>query len=435
MKSILLSALFGVSYFFGQSALAQEQLTFEEALTQTLANNYQIKVARLDLEVAANNALRLNNGYLPSVSANGNYGWSYAGGSFETVQGENEFDPNASYNYGAGIDIDYTLWDGQGRKYTYLQNRELRELSALQVRQLIENTIVELSNVYYNATLQENTLESLQDAIEISVDRVERAKYAYEYGVGTQLDILNARVDLNTDSVNLLNTRQQLNNALRNLNLVMGIEINKKYSLSDNIEINRQLDQEEMLELARKRNVQIASIEKNLLVQEYAIEGSKAALLPSFSANIGYDYRGSRDPNGAFVLGSTNSGPNASVALNWNIFNGQNRVRIRNATLSRESLEVQKEDIRRQVEFNLLNAFEAYRTAIFILDSQRSNVETAQRNFERTKELLKLAQITSIEFRQAQLNLLNAEIQLSQSKINAKNAELQVLALAGQIAG
>lgn len=427
-----------VSAFAGMlipRAEAQESLSFDEALAITLKNNYAIKVAKIDLEVAANNAMRLNNGYLPTVSANGSYSWTYAGGSFETVQGENEFDPNASYNYNAGLDINYVLWDGQGRRYNYLQNQELRELSELQVRQLIENTIVDLSNVYYEATLQENTLESLEDAIGISVDRLQRAEYAYEYGVGTQLDILNARVDLNADSVNLLNTRQLLNNALRNLNLVMGTAIDTDYELTDNISINRTLDKEEMLALARQRNVQIASIEKNLLVQEYAIGSSKAALLPNLNANIGYDYRGSRDPNGAFVLGSTNSGPNAAISLNWNIFSGQDRVRIKNAELNRESLEVQKQDIMRQVEFNLLNAFDAYQTALFILDSQSANVETARRNFERSKESLKVAQITSIEFRQAQLNLLNAEIQLSQSKINAKNAELQVLALAGKIAG
>ena len=91
------------------------------------------------------------------------------------------------------------------------------------------------------------------------------------------------------------------------------------------------------------------------------------------------------------------------------------------------------ESTKQQVVFNLLNAFDAYTVSLFILNSQSDNVGTAQRNFERSEEAYRIGQVGSVEFRQAQLNLLNAKIQLSQSEINAKNAELQVLALAGRI--
>lgn len=412
-----------------------EPLTFEAALTKTLENNFDIKVARINVEVAENNAEKINNGYLPTLSANGNYGWTYNSGSFETVQGENNFDPNSAYTYGAGVDLNYTLWDGQGRKYAYEQNQQLKELSVLQVQQLIENTILELSRVYYDASRLQTTVASLKDAIAISADRLARAEYAYEYGQGTQLDILNAQVDLNTDSINLVNSNQQLAMSIRNLNVIMATDINEVYEVSDEISVNKTLDKDQMLNSARDKNVQLATIEKNLLSQEYALGGAKAGLLPSVSANIGYDYRGSSDPNGAFVLGSTTAGPNAGLTLNWNIFSGQNRTRVRNAKLNLESLLIQKESTLQQVELNLLNAFDAYTTSLFILSSQSDNLKTAQRNFERSEEAYRTGQISSVEFRQAQLNQLNAEIQLIQSKINAKNAELQVLALAGRIGG
>ncbi|MFK7756179.1 MAG: TolC family protein [Flavobacteriales bacterium] len=410
-------------------------LTFEDALAKTLENNYEIKVARINVEVAENNAEKMNNGYLPTLSANGNYGWTYNSGSFETVQGENSFDPNSAYNYGAGVDLNYTLWDGQGRKYAYQQNQSLRELSALQVQQLIENTILELSRVYCNASLQQSTVVSLEAAIAISADRLARAEYAYEYGQGTQLDILNARVDLNTDSVNLVNSQQQLNNSIRNVNIIMAEDISATYEISDNININKTLDRAQMLASAKVKNVQLASIDNNLLAEEFALGSAKAVLMPSVSANVGYDYRGSSDPNGAFVVGSATTGPNAGLTLNWNIFSGQNRTRVQNAKLNVESLLLQKESTEQQVELNLLNAFDAYTTSLFILNSQKDNVETATRNFERSQEAFRNGQISSVEFRQAQLNLLTAEIQLSQSEINSKNAELQVLALAGRIGG
>jgi outer membrane protein TolC len=44
-----------------------------------------------------------------------------------------------------------------------------------------------------------------------------------------------------------------------------------------------------------------------------------------------------------------------------------------------------------------------------------------------------LGQITSIDFRQAQVNLINAELSVSSAKYTAKNAELQLLQLAGTL--
>ena len=436
MKRSIIFLLAGfASVIINYQLQAQSELSFEEALAYTLKNNYDIKVARINQKVAENNATKQNNGYLPTVSASGNYGWTFNGGNLETVQGDRNLDPNSSYSWGGGVDVNYTLWDGRGRKYNYLQSQQLKELSALQVRQLIENTILQLSTVYYNASLQQNTVASLREALSISKDRLKRAQYSYEYGQGTQLDILNAQVDLNTDSVNLLNAIQQLSNSIRNVNFIMGAEISNEISLTDEITIDRTLQKADMLQLAKDRNVLIAQLDKNLLSQEYALGSSRAAFLPTISANAGYDYRGSLDPNGAFVTGNTISGPNAGLTLSWNLFNGQLKTQIKNAELNLESLATQKENTARQVEFDLLNAFDAYETALFILDSQQDNVTTARRNFERSQESFKLAQINSVEFRQAQLNLLNAEIQLNQSKIDAKNAELQVLALVGKIAG
>ena len=49
------------------------------------------------------------------------------------------------------------------------------------------------------------------------------------------------------------------------------------------------------------------------------------------------------------------------------------------------------------------------------------------------RDSLQLGQITSVEFRQAQLNLLNAQVTEKAAKYAAKLAELQLLQLTGQL--
>ena len=80
-----------------------------------------------------------------------------------------------------------------------------------------------------------------------------------------------------------------------------------------------------------------------------------------------------------------------------------------------------------------MNAYATNQNLLFVLRSQKDNLATAKDNFKRSEESYKLGQISSVEFRQAQLNLLNAEQALSKAKYDAKNAELQVLAIMGAL--
>jgi outer membrane protein TolC len=412
---------------------AQDSLSFEQALAQTLESNYGIQIAMIDEEIAENNASKANNDYLPTVNANGSYNWTYNTGNNQLRTGDQTFDPNSAYNYNAGISLNYTLFDGRGRRFSYLQSKEALELTSLQVRGIIENTILELSRVFHEVARLEEAVESLDDAVSISVDRLKRAEYSYDYGQSTQLDKLNAKVDLNNDSINLINAKQDLENFQRNLNLIMGVEVDSPIDVSDEVEVRIDIMRQDALATALENNTQIESVKHSLRNSEFAIKSTKAGWFPNLGANVGYNYRGSDDPNGAFVLGSSSYGPTAGVSLNWNLFNGQTNTRVQNAKLDYQSSIIEQESTEQSVKTDVLNAHGAYRTALFVLNAQADNVETADTNFKRSKEAYKLGQITSLEFRQAQVNLLNAELQFSQSKYSAKNAELQLLALMGEL--
>ena len=77
--------------------------------------------------------------------------------------------------------------------------------------------------------------------------------------------------------------------------------------------------------------------------------------------------------------------------------------------------------------------YELYQNTLFILEVQRQNVIASQNNFGRTQERFKLGQILSIEFRQAQTNLLNAQTAVSNAKYDTKLIELELLQLAGEL--
>jgi outer membrane protein TolC len=85
------------------------------------------------------------------------------------------------------------------------------------------------------------------------------------------------------------------------------------------------------------------------------------------------------------------------------------------------------------VKRDVMNAQDAYRNRLQVYNLQGNNVVTAQNNYDRSQERYKLGQISSVELRQAQLNLLNAKTNKNLAKYQAKLAELELLQLTGQL--
>ncbi len=424
--------LFIYFMLLGAHLSAQDILTRDEALSLALQHNYSIQVAQKSVEAAKSNASFLNSGFLPhaNISAGGNV--NYSAGENETFQGTQSYDATAAYSYNASIGITHTIFNGFGRWYGFKQLMETHNLSKLQAQQIVENTAIQLSSAYFQIAQLSETVGILEQSLAISKERKLRAEYRKEYGQSTQLDVLNAKVDVNNDSINLINTLQQLENAKRNLNLIMGRALDVDFGIDTTITFSLGASKEDFLNKALERNILIQQTSSSLKNSEYAIKAARAGWFPALTANAGYGYQGSDNPNGAFLTGSQSYGPQAGLSLSWNIFDGgTTRTRQRAAKIAMETQKIQQEQTELTVQRDVLNAYSSYQNTLFVLNAQSDNLATAQRNFERSDEMYKQGQITSLEFRAAQLNMLSTQSSYSQAKYNAKNAELELMRLTG----
>ena len=214
------------------AGFGQETLKLSDAVRITLENDYNIKVAENNEKVAENNSSIMANGFLPSVTARSG-GKISSSNNTNTFHNGNDTTINGikTMKYDASIGFNYTLFDGMYRSYNFDKSQELYGLSKLQVRQVIESTLLDLFNAYYNVANLTEAAESFRETLEISKVRLLRVKYGAEYGKNTQLDVLNAEVDVNTDSINFLNNRQNLANAKRNLNVLMGRNVTEFFAI------------------------------------------------------------------------------------------------------------------------------------------------------------------------------------------------------------
>lgn len=429
--------------FLSFQGFSQEILTKKEALKITLENNFGIKIANNNLAVAKNNTSIYNSGFLPTAALTS--GADYRNNNQKLVfkdrdTGEdNEIGGSGviAKTYNASLGINFILFDGLGRKYNYKQLKETYNLTELQAKETIENTYLQLFTLYFQiARLSENT-NNLSEALTISKTRLKRATYQYEYGQSTKLELLNAEVDVNNDSITLIAGRQQLNNAKRNLNIILGVEKEINYDVETQVEFNKMMNFTDLQQKTLANNSLLQQNEKNIAITEFNIKINKANYLPSLNVNTSYGFNRTENENLINPFGArliTSDGLNAGLSLSWNLFDGgATKTRVANSKIALENQQIALEQQKVTISNNLKNTWENYQNQLFILKAQETNVLTTQNNFDRTEERYKLGQITSIEFRQAQINLINALNARNGAKYDAKLAELQLLQLSGDL--
>ena len=177
--------------------VGQQKLSLNDAVKITLENNLDIKIVENQDEIFKNNASFLNSGYLPTISSNAGINKSEQNIEIETPNNlSGKLDNMKSENSFSNISLNYILLDNSGRNFNYKKSKELSNRSKLEVKEVIENTLLQLFTVYYEVCRLFEEREIIKSSLEISKTRLERKNTEFEFGQSTKLEVLNAEVDV-----------------------------------------------------------------------------------------------------------------------------------------------------------------------------------------------------------------------------------------------
>jgi outer membrane protein len=408
-------------------------LSLEEAMRQGLENNHNIIVRQRQQEQANNNVFIGNAGFLPRLNLTGNYQHSIQNTYLEFAGEMPPIDRNnaASTTYGTSVELQYTLFDGLSRFYQYDRLQELGRTADIQTQLTIENTLFSIVQTYLEVARQLENYNISQTAVELSAQRLERVQNTYDYGGNSKLDVLNAKVDLNTDSVNLTQASLNLENTKRNLNVLMGRDPSHEFVVRDDFEINNDLELDQLLDKAMKQNASLQLARYNLNTARLDEKISGANNLPRLNLNGSYGYN-RQENEASFIESQEQLGFTGGLSLNYTIYDANVRsTQIQNAEISSE---IEQENVtltKKQLQRDVLNAYATFDNNLFLLEKEQDNLETARLNFERSESALRLGQINSTQFREAQLNLIRAQRSINNLYYQAKLSEVRLYRLAG----
>ena len=418
------------------NGFSQQLMSLEDALSLTLKENISVKIKTNELDQIKNYEKVGVLGTLPRIivngSASGNKGTSsleFATDDFPTLEDAESESKSISGNVG----INYNLFNGLGSIYTYQKLKKQTDLKSTELSIQIEQVLLKTAKEYFDiAYLQEN-YNIIKELLDISKERYNRIKVQNEFGNASKLDLLSAEIDLNNDSINLMNIEFELQIAKNQLNQTLNRDLAYDFLVENKVEINRDLNYSDLNQETQKNN-------NNVLLGQYMLDISKkdkkinaVSILPRIEISAQYGYN-QTESNTSIILDQTSLGLTGFLNFSWDIFDGLAKNKItQNTKIQIESNKLELQSIKQEIQKEFNVSYKQYENSINLIDIEKRNQSTSEKFFERAKEQFYQGQLSRNDFRLAQIDLSASKNRLNQTLYNAKIAELNLYRLSGKI--
>ena len=426
---LILTSIFG-------SVHAQNSISLEKALAITIKENIDIKIKTTELDQVKNYEKVGVLGVLPIIKVNGAASGNTGSSSIEFATEDfpeiNDADSESKSIIG-NVEISYSLFGGLASVYTYQKLKKQSDLKSTELLMKIEQVLLNTAKQYYDIAYLQEENKILYELLEVSKERYSRVKIQNEFGNASKLDLLAAEIDLNKDSVTVMNSDYQLKAAKERLNQTLNRDLSTDYAVESYVEINKDLNYSELLELTNQNN-------SNILFHQYLIEITRkdkkinnTSIFPSVSVSAQYGYN-QNESNTSIILDQSNTGLTGFVNLSWDIFDAMARKRIaQNTQIEIESNELKLESIKKEIQKEFNVTYQQYENNIKLIEIETRNNEASERFFQRAKNQFFQGQLSRSDFRLAQVDLSISKNRLNQSLFMAKIAELNLYRLSGKI--
>ena len=284
----------------------------------------------------------------------------------------------------------------------------------------LDQTIATTRQQFYNVLLTRALIKVQEESVRLLQDQLKDQQNRFEAGTVPRFNVLQAEVQLANQQPQLITAR---NNYLiaqyqlaKTLNLDPGPQGAPTFNAVGELQVHeRSLSLKGAIEAAVERRPFLKVQRLNILVAKEQIKVALAGYKPQINASAGYEVRNSSLSD---KLDDTVEGWFFGFNGTWNIFDGlETYGKVKSTRAQLEQAKTTYEDSLHQVELEVHQAFANLQTARETIRSQAKVVEQAL-------EAVRLASERLAAGAGTQLDVLNAQVQLT----TARSTEIQARA-------
>lgn len=410
-KYIILIGLFTSVQFW-----AQESMTLPKAIAIGLENNFAIKISDKNIEIADNNNSWAMAGKTPTLDLNGTFSNSYTNDNNPA-----SFLQGAFYNgsLGGTLDAQWLVLNGGRVRILKNQFESLADRERLSRDQQIHDLLRDIATQYYGVILQEERLEALREIFELSKDRFAYEQTKKEYGASNSYNLIQFKNNIVSDSTNLINQEIQIEITKRDFYQLLDMIDLVEYSFDEKlITLPETMDREALQEKLTEENYTLKTliILQGLSQLNSQLEESARKPTLAITGSLGFSENGFKffadNPNTGdpfeFIF-SNRFNARLGANLNWNLYDGGViKTNIKNAKIQEEINQLSYLDAQAELSTQLDILLSNYNNQIELVKLSETQFSLSEENLLMTEERFKAGQVSSLDYRNVQNQLLNA---------------------------
>ncbi len=392
--------------------------SFNDCVDWATANNTEIRRTLLDILQADQDIASAKDQWLPTVG-------------FATTQSYTNFPAAAegakSNIYGSqyGINANWTVWEGNVRKYRLESSKILRRQQELAGEDVIKTLELGILQAYLNIMYAMETVTIAEKTLEVSTSQTERARRLMEAGRTSKVDYAQIESQKAQDTYNLVQARNNLETSKMTLKKILQLGLDTEMEIVLTIFADKDVftplpAKEAVYDIAAGWLPGLRSNELNRDLYANDVKIAKAGRLPSvsLSGGVGTSYNSGGRAWGPQMGHNLNE--NIGLSLNVPIFDANSTRRaVAKAKLAELNYDLTRaellNDLSQTIEglyIDADNARAGYTAGVSRLEAATLTDNLVNRQFE-------LGLVNPLELLTAHNNLLNARLELVQSKYMA----------------
>lgn len=421
---------------YAQSDSLPATWDLQRCIDHALEHNISVRKGRLQAESSAIDVKTAKAAFLPSIQGSigqrlVNRPWSesstlISGDQIKISQSK------TSYNGSYGIDLNWTLYNGNSRVNTLKQNELNSRIASLNVAES-ENSIQEqIAQIYIQILYAAEALKVNEQTLAVSVAEYDRGAQLFEAGSIAKSDLAQLQAQVSNDRYNVVTAQATLADYKLQLKQLLELDGEEEMQLllpfPENEQILSPLPlKADVYQQALVLRPEIEASKLGIETADLDIKIARAGYLPtlSLSAGVGTSHANGSDFSFSEQL-KQNWNNSFGISLSIPIFNQrQTKSAIQKAKIQKQSsqldlLDAQK-TLYKTIEGLWLDANSAQQRYTAALEKQQST----QASYDLVQEQFNLGMKNTVELLTEKSNLLNAQQETLQAKYMALlNAQL-----------
>lgn len=349
--------------------------------------------------------------------------------------GEQQIEVGTDNQWSAGLSLSLPLVAPALWQTLRLSETDIR-LAAEQARSSRITLIGAVKNAYYSLLNAKDSYEVLKVSYANAELSARIATDKYEQGLVSEYDKLRADVQLRNQKPPLIAAENAVRLADMQLKVLMGLDIDEPIRFTGSLsDFEPEMVQNMALltaDTSLSANTELRQIDIQARQLELAWRITRSQYLPTLGLSGNYQWS---SLNSDFRIGHYRWFPYATVGLTLSIpiYEGSaKRHRLAQDRISIEQLELQREDLVRQLELSVQNSLNGIEKSIEEVGSNRESVYEAERAYSISQKRYEVGSGNLLELNDSEVALTRARLAYNQSIYNYLTARADLEATLGK---